>query len=304
MKAVLLYEYGGPEQLRYEETATPQCGDKEVLVRVRATSINPIDYKMRSGAAKARMPIELPAILGRDLAGEVVEAGRDVTGFPKGMRVMALTHRTYAEYAVAKAEVLCAIPEGLTFEQAAALPLVTTTGSQLIERAVKPKAGQTVLVTGALGSVGRTAVHVAHKCGARVLAGVRTNEKDEAKKLEADEVVAIDSDEEIGHLHDLDAIADMVAEWRDDSEALEGDSKGVEVLGSVLGSPKGADKHDIRVEAFMAQPDAPRLRQLAEDVARKEFAIPIARTMKLAEIQEAHRLAERGGVAGKIVLVP
>jgi NADPH:quinone reductase-like Zn-dependent oxidoreductase len=210
MKAVLLYAYGDPEQLRYEETEMPKYGDNEVLVRVRATSINPIDLKMRSGAAKARMPVEFPAILGRDLAGEVTEAGRNVRGFPKRMRVMALANGTYAEYTVAKADVLAPIPDALSFEQAGALPLVTTTGSQLIERAVKPKAGQTVLVTGALGGVGRSAVHVARKHGARVLAGVRVKEKEEAAKLGADGVVAIDSEEEIKHLHDLDAIADTV----------------------------------------------------------------------------------------------
>jgi NADPH:quinone reductase-like Zn-dependent oxidoreductase len=302
MKAVLLYAYGDPAQLRYEETDMPKYGDDEVLVKVHATSINPIDLKLRSGAAKSRMPLTLPAILGRDLSGEVAEAGRSVTGFPKGMRVMALANRTYAEYTVVTADVLAAIPEALSFEQAAALPLVTTTGSQLIERAVKPKAGQTVLVTGALGGVGRTAVHVAQKHGARVLAGVREKEKEEASKLKAEGVVAIDSEEEIGHLHDLDAITDTVG-GTTIQRLLKTIRKGG-VLGSVLGQPEGADKYDIHVEAFMAQPDASRLYQLADDVARHEFSIPIARTMKLQEIQEAHRIFERGGLRGKIVLVP
>jgi NADPH:quinone reductase-like Zn-dependent oxidoreductase len=302
MKAVLLYSYGDPSQLRYEETAMPKYGDDEVLVKTHATSINPIDVKIRSGAAKSRMPIQLPAILGRDLSGEVVEMGPKVKGFPKGMRVMALANRTYAEYTVAKADVLAAIPDALNFEEAGALPLVATTGAQLIERAVKPKAGQTVLVTGALGSVGRTAVHVARKQGARVLAGVRAKEKEEASKLNADGVVAIDSEEEIGHLHDLDAIADTVG-GTTIQRLLKTIRKGG-VLGSVLGQPEGADKYDIQVEALMAQPDASRLYQLAEDVARHEFSIPIARTMKLQEIQEAHRIFERGGLSGKIVLVP
>jgi NADPH:quinone reductase-like Zn-dependent oxidoreductase len=302
MKAVLIYAYGGPDQLRYEEAPMPKCGDDEVLVKVRATSVNPIDYKIRSGAAKARMPIEFPAILGRDLAGEVVEAGRAVLGFPKGMRVMALTNRTYAEYTVAKASVLAPIPDALSFEKAGALPLVTTTGSQLIERAVKSKAGQTVLITGALGSVGRSAVHVARKQGARVLAGVRAKEKKEAEALKVDGVVAIDSEEEIGRLHDLDAIADTVG-GQTIQRLLKTIRKGG-VLGSVLGEPEGASKYDIHVQAFMAQPDASRLQELANDVARNEFSIPIARTMKLQEVQEAHRISEQGGVAGKIVLVP
>jgi NADPH:quinone reductase-like Zn-dependent oxidoreductase len=302
MKAVLLYSYGDPAQLRYEETAMPHYGDDEVLVRVCATSINPIDVKIRSGAAKSRMPIEFPGILGRDLSGQVAETGRNVQGFPKGMRVMALANRTYAEYTVAKADVLAPIPDGLSFEQAAALPLVTLTGAQLIERAVKPKAGQTVLVTGALGGVGRSAVHVAHKHGAHVFAGVRAKEKEEASKLGVDGVVAIDSEEEIVRLHDLDAIADTVG-GTTIQRLLKTIRKGG-VLGSVLGQPEGADKYDIHVEAFMAQPDASRLHQLADDAARHEFSIPIARTMKLQEIQEAHRVFERGGLAGKIVLVP
>jgi NADPH:quinone reductase-like Zn-dependent oxidoreductase len=304
MKAVLLYAYGDPSQLRYEETDIPQYGENEALVRVRATSINPIDLKIRSGAAKARMPLELPAILGRDLAGEVAETGRNVTGFPKGMRVMALTNRTYAEYTVVKADLLAPIPPALNFEQAAALPLVTLTGAQLIERAVKPQAGQTVLITGALGGVGRSAVHVARKHGARVLAGVRGNEKDkaEAAKLGVDGIVAIDSEEEISHLRDLDAIADTVGGTT--IQRLLKTIRSGGVLGSVLGQPEGVSKYDIRVEAFMVQPDASRLHELAEDVARHEFSIPIARTMKLHDIQEAHRISEQGGLGGKIVLIP
>ena len=115
MKAVLLYSYGDPEQLRYEEIPVPKYGDNEVLVKMHATSINPIDVKIRSGAAKSRFPIEFPAILGRDLSGEVAETGRNVQGFPKGMRVMALANGTYAEYTVAKADVLAPIPDALSF---------------------------------------------------------------------------------------------------------------------------------------------------------------------------------------------
>lgn len=302
MKAVVLDEYGDPEKLNYRDIPMPEIGNNEVLVKVKATSVNPVDYKLRSGAAKARMPLEFPAILGRDLSGEVVETGRDVTGFPRGMRVIALANGTYAEYTVAKADVLSPIPESLTFEEAAALPLVVTTGAQLIERAVKPTAGQTVLVTGALGGVGRTAVHVAKKHGARVLAGVRPSEKEEASSLGADGVVAIDDEQEIEKLHDLDAIADTVS-----GNTIERLLKAIRdggVLGSVLGEPPGAKKYNIRVEAFMAQPDASRLYQLADEAARGEFSIPIDRTLKLSEVAEAHRLAEAHATRGKILLVP
>ena len=302
MKAIVLHQYGGPEQLHYEDAEIPKYGDAEVLVKVKATSVNPIDFKLRSGDAKARMPLEFPAILGRDLAGEVVEYGSNVTGFPKGTRVMALANGTYAEYTVARADVLAPIPESLAFERAAALPLVLTTGAQLIERAVKPQRGQTVLVTGALGGVGRTAVHVARKHGVRVLAGVRSNEKDKAAELSVDGVVALDNEEEIGRLHDLDAIADTVG-----GTTIQRLLKSIRVggvLGSVLGVPAGAQNYKIHVEPMMAVPDASRLYELADDFARGEFSIPIARTMKLQDAGEAQQLAESGGVGGKIILVP
>lgn len=302
MKAVVLDEYGAPEKLIYRDSPMPGYGDKEVLVKVKATSVNPIDYKLRSGAAKSRMPLKFPAILGRDLSGEVVATGRAVTGFEKGMRVMALANGTYAEYTVAKADVLAPIPEALTFEQAAALPLVMTTGTQLIERAVKPKAGQTVLVTGALGGVGRTAVHVARKHGVRVLAGVRTSERNDASKLEVDAVVAIDNEDEIEKLHDLDAIADTIG-----GQVIERLLKAIRkggVLGSVLGAPPEAKKYNIRVEAIMAKPDASRLYQLADESASGEFSIPVDRVMKLEQAAEAHRLVEAHEVKGKIILVP
>ena len=302
MKAIVLHEYGGPEQLRYEDSDVPEYGDNEVLVRVRATSINPVDFKIRSGAVRSFMPVEFPAILGRDLSGEVAEFGRNVTGFPKGMRVMALANGTYAEYTVAKADVLAPIPDALNFEQAAALPLVVTTGAQLIERAVKPKPGDTVLVTGALGGVGRSAIHAARRLGARVLAGVRGSEKDEAAQLGADGVVAIDSENEIERLRDLDAVADTVG-----GKVIQRLMRCIReggVLGSVLGPPEDARKYNIRVEAMMAMPDASRLYALADDVARGGFSIPIARSMRLEQAPEAHRLAESGGVGGKIILVP
>lgn len=303
MKAVLLHEYGDADRLRYEDTDVPGYGDNEVLVRMRATSINPIDYKVRSGEARERFPVEFPAILGRDLSGEVAESGRAVTGFPKGMRVMALANGTYAEYVVVKADVLAPIPEALSFEQAAALPLVTLTGAQLIERAVKVKPGETLLVTGALGSVGRSAVHVARKHGARVLAGVRRDEVEEAKReLHVEEAIAIDDEDAVAKLHDLDAIADTVGGTT--IQRLLHAIRSGGVLGSLLGKPQGADQHDIRVEAMMAVPDASRLYQLAEDAARGEFSVPIARVMKLEEIASAHRLAERHETKGKIILIP
>jgi NADPH:quinone reductase-like Zn-dependent oxidoreductase len=302
MKAVVLYEYGDIDKLQYETNQVePPFGPNEVRVRVHATSINPIDWKLRSGAARARMPIQLPAILGRDLAGEVADFGRDVTGFKKGQRVMALANGTYAEFTTVKADVLAPIPDKLGFEQAAALPLVLTTGAQLIERAVKPQPGWTILVTGAVGGVGRTAVHVARKHGAHVIAGVKSSQRDEAAKLGAERVVALDDDKDVATLRDLDAIADTVN--GETIAKLLGAIKPGGVLGSVLGEPKAAAGKNIQVHAIMAQPDASRLFELAEDVARGEFTIPIAKVFRLDEARKAQDFAENKHPNGKVLLV-
>jgi NADPH:quinone reductase-like Zn-dependent oxidoreductase len=134
---------------------------------VRATSINPVDYKIRSGTAKGSMPVEFRLSEEAIFLQELSNPERDVNGFPQGMRVMAPANGTYAEYTVAKADVLAPIPDALSFEEAAVLPLVSLTGAQLIEGARKPEAGHTVLITGALGGVGRAAVHVARQYSVR-----------------------------------------------------------------------------------------------------------------------------------------
>lgn len=302
MRAVVLYEYGDVNKLQVEnDQQEPPFGPNEVRVRVRATSINPVDWKLRSGAARARMPLEFPAILGRDLAGEVVEFGRDVTGFHKGMSVMGLANGTYAEFTTVKADILAPIPDTLSFEQAAALPLVLTTGAQLIERAVKVGPGWHILVTGAVGGVGRTAVHVARKHGAHVIAGVKSSQREEAARLGADRVVSLEDPAEVNSLRDLDAIADTVG-----GETIAKLLKAIKpggVLGSVLGEPKEAAGKDIQVHAFMAQPDASRLYELAEEVARGEFSIPIAKVFRLEEARKAQYVAEYEHPPGKVLLV-
>ena len=137
MKAVQLHGYGGVDQLHYEDVPDPKPGRGEVLVKVISTSVNPIDYKIRSGAMKERMKLEFPFILGRDVAGEVVELGPEVKQWQVGDAVLGLVNHSYAQYLVAKAEDLARAPAGLDLSEAGRLPLVVTTGAQLIERGVK-----------------------------------------------------------------------------------------------------------------------------------------------------------------------
>jgi len=189
----------------------PKPAEGEVLVRVSATSLNPADWMLRSGVIKDLIPIEFPYILGCDLAGIVREVGEGVTDFKLGDRVMAMTMHTYAELCTVKAAALVKIPDGLEMTTAATLPLVNLTGDQLIRRGAQVKPGQTVLITGALGSVGRSAVFAASQIGARVIAGVRGKRRDAARHLPGvSEAIAIDDDAEIDKLGPLDCVADTI----------------------------------------------------------------------------------------------
>jgi NADPH:quinone reductase-like Zn-dependent oxidoreductase len=301
MKAVVLHEYGGPDKLKYEVVPDPVAGQGEVLVRVAATSVNPIDYKMRSGEMKQYFPLELPAILGRDLSGIVREVGQGVSGFAPGDKVMATATKTYAELVVVKANDLALVPEKLDLVHAAALPLVTLTGEQMITRGTKIQSGQTVLVAGAVGGVGRSAVWTAKKAGAIVFAGVRKSQLKEAETLNADHVIALDDVAAMDKLGFIDAVADAVG--GETANQLLAKVKQGGVFASVLGPPSDAKMHPTaRVEIIRSEPDAKTLRTLAEELVAGRFAIPIDRMVPLAEAGEAQAAAAKGGI-GKILLL-
>ena len=300
MKAVLLRGYGDVSQLSYEDVPEPLAAAGEVLVKTIAVSINPIDWKLRRGDLKEMMPLEFPTILGRDLSGEVVALGEGVEGLKVGERVFGLVNRSYAEYVVCKPVDLARTPENLDGIDAAALPLVLLTGSQVIEVGVRPRPGEIILVTGAIGGVGRTAVHVAKQHGAHVIAGVRSSQRAEAEGLGADRVIALDDMKEIAGLPELDAVADMVGHETIDRILLRIKKNGV--LATVLGAPPSAEGRDLRVVSIWAQPDSVRLEELGREVARGLFSIPISKRFELSQIREAQQLAEKGGI-GKIVLI-
>ena len=301
MKAIQIHGYGGVDQLRYEDVPTPTPGPNEVLVKVAATSVNPIDWKIRRGDRKATVALEFPTILGRDIAGEISGAIPTGSGLKPGQKVAALGTRAYAEFVSVPIAALVAVPEGLDIEQAGALPLVVSTGAELMER-IGPQRGDTVLVTGALGGVGRTAVCVALERDAHVIVAVRARQNHQAQVLKAAQIVALDSDEEINALPELDAIADTV-----NGEVigkLLAKLKRGGVLGSVLGKPKAAEGKDIRVEAFMVQPDAQRLARMLQAIRTGRLEIPIVRRFKLSEAAAAQQLAEAGHAGGKVLLLP
>ena len=301
MKAVVLHEYGGPEKLKYEEWNDPQAGDGQILVRVVAAGINPIDWKLRSGAMKAFMPLELPAILGYDYSGVVHAVGKGVEGYAVGDKVFGRAGKTYAELVLADLAGLAKLPKGLDPIAAAALPVVLNTGEQLIVQYGKVQPGQTVVITGALGSVGRTAVWVAKKLGAHVIAGVRGSQKKAAEELGADALLALDSRAEVDALGLVDVVADTIGGAV--SDALLGKVKPGGVYASVVGPPPNAHLHPkVKVEAFGSHPDGAGMHSLAADIVSGKFKISVDRTFPLADAAKAHAEAEKGGV-GKVLLL-
>jgi NADPH:quinone reductase-like Zn-dependent oxidoreductase len=301
MKAVVIHEYGPPSVLKYEDVDDPVAGDGEVLVKVSAASVNPIDWKMRSGAAKERFPVEFPWILGRDLSGIVRAVGPKVSGFEPGDKVLALAWKTYAELAIVKATELVKVPEGLDVVEAAAVPLVTLTGEQVIRLGAKIEPGQTVLVTGALGGVGRSAVWAAKQAGAVVIAGVRKRRLKEAEEVGADQLLALDDKDALAKLGFIDAVADTVGGATAESLLIKVRPGGVFAT-VVSPPPDGALHPTIQVVRIMTKPDAESLEKLAQAVASGQLKIPIDRMLPLADAAEAQVAAEKGGI-GKVLLV-
>lgn len=301
MRAVVLHEYGGPEKLVFEtDVPAPTVGDDAVLIHAVATSVNPIDWKIRSGARQQDFPLKMPAILGKDVSGVVSAVGTNVRNFEVGDRVFALADATYAEFVAVDAAIVAHVPDGCDLVDAAALPLVSLTGDQLVRLAARGEKGKRILVTGALGSVGRAAVHTARKMGMNVVAGVRAEQVEAAVALGV-ETLAIDDPEAVRRFSVVDAIADTVG--GDTAAALFATLKEGGTFGYASRLPEGCvQKHPaVTVNRVFARPDASKIREFADDVRDGKFTLPVRHRMPLREAAEAHARLERGG-GGKVVL--
>jgi NADPH:quinone reductase-like Zn-dependent oxidoreductase len=301
MKAAVIHEYGSPDELKLEDMPDPSPGPGEVLIRTAATSINPLDVKMRSGAVKEYFPVSFPAILGWDVSGTVEKVGPGVKNFTKGDKVFGQTAQADATMCVVKVADLARVPDGMDLVSVAALPTVTTTGAELAALALEGKNGGTLLVTGAAGNVGRSAVFVAKEKGATVIAGVRKGQIEEARALGADRIVALDDETAIAGLELLDAIADTVNGTT--ATKLIGKLKQGGVFASVLSAPTNAAEYpSIAVKTMQVKADPRVLSHMAEAVRSGKLSIPLGQRFALKDANKAHAAAEKGA-AGKILLV-
>lgn len=301
MKAAVMKGYGGPDVLEYGDFPDPIPGPGEVLIKVAAASINPVDLMQRAGATKDYFSLQFPNVIGWDVSGRVIQLGPGVTNFAVGDPVFAWAFHTYAELCVVRADVLAKIPDGIDIVEASALPLVTTTGSQLISKASGIGQGQTVLVSGAVGSVARAAVCTAKDAGAIVIAGVRKNQLSEARELRVEKIVALDDDSDFNSLPQVDFVANTVRGATAEQVLTKVREGGT--FASVTGVPDKAKAYpSIHGVAFVSKQNPETLLYMAGAVKDGRLRIPIAKKLPLREARQGH-IDVANGAAGKILLV-
>ena len=302
MKASVVTAYGGPEVMKYQDMPDPKPGVGDVLVKTVGIGINPEDMLERNGDLKDHWRLQFPAIIGLDVSGTVVATGDGVTDLKVGERICGWSYHTYAELVADKATLFAKVPETMDLVDAAAIPLVGVTGSQLISVAAGLQPGQTVLVSGAAGAVGRCAVYMAKALGAHVIAGVRRFQLDQANSIGADETVALDDPAAFAMIPQVDVIAntlrgkaatDLLAKVKDHG-----------TFASVTGEPEGAESYpNVRVVSFRSKQDRAGITFIADAVNAGKLAIPIGRREELKNAGAAQAAFTKGGI-GKVLLTP
>jgi NADPH:quinone reductase-like Zn-dependent oxidoreductase len=302
MKASVVSAYGGPEVMKYQDMPDPELGVGDVLVKVAGIGINPEDMLERNGDLKDRWPMHFPAIIGLDVSGTVIATSDGLTDLKIGDRVCAWSYHTYAELVADGATLFAKVPETMDLVDAAAIPLVGVTGSQLISVAGGLQFGQTVLVSGAAGAVGRCAVYMAKALGGRAIAGVLRSQLDQADSIGADETVALDDPAAFAAIPQVDVVANTLRGKA--ATDLLAKVKAAGTFASVTGEPDGArDYPNVRVVPFRSQQDREGIAFIAEAVSTGKLTIPIGRREELKNAGAAQAEFTNGGI-GKVLLVP
>jgi NADPH:quinone reductase-like Zn-dependent oxidoreductase len=300
MKAVRIAQYGGSEQLKYEEVPLPEVGAGHVLAKVRYAGVNPGDWKIREGYLKLR-PASFPLTLGQDFAGEIVTGGGDSGHFRTGERVFGFGEGTYAEFTVAAITDIVAIPEKMEFAVAAALPTAGLTALQAIRDYVHPRPGTRILIQGAAGSVGSFATQIAKRWGAQVIGTASGEDIVYLRSLGHVEVVDY-KHERFESVGQVDAVLDLIG---GETAAR---SFAVVKKGGVLVSPVHAANAEMAAQAGIRAVDvvvkwsAADLAELAGFVERGDVKPRVGEVFRLEQAREAQDASQQGRAKGKILL--
>ena len=309
MKAVRYHEYGDESVLRYEDAPRPSAGAGQALVRVAATSFNPVDVAIRAGFLRDAFPLTFPHVPGFDVAGTVAEVGDGVTGLTPGDDVIGFlpmgTDGAAAEYVVAPADVLAAAPGRIPLADAAALPSAGLTAWQALHEHLGLQPGQRLLVNGASGAVGGYAVQLAKAQGAVVIAVVGPNSADRVARYGADQVL----DRTAGPVSDavaepVDAVLNLAPVGPDDVAALIGLVRpGGGYVTTVPGGPL-EPAGDVRASSMFVRSDAAQLTELVGRVDTGDLRVWVSDTVPLGDLPSVHARSARGQLHGKVVVTP
>jgi len=306
IKAIVVHEFGGPEVLKYEDVPKPEPKENEILVRVIAGGVNPVDDGLRSGHYSKYFGPKPPFTPGGDIAGVVEKIGTKITKFKAGDAVYAYLDLDrgggYAEYTVTNEKEAAPKPKSLTFEEAAATPIVALTAWQALVDTAKLSAGQTILIHGGSGGVGSFAIQIAKAKGAKVYATASTANQDFLKQLGADVAIDYTKQKFEDVAKDVDVVLDSVG--KDTLQRSYGVVKKGGFLVTIVARPDSAEleKHGIHGSSLSVAPNSQELTEITKLIEEKKIKVIVSQTFPLSDAAKAQEQAATGHTLGKIVL--
>ncbi|UOR11130.1 NADP-dependent oxidoreductase [Halobacillus amylolyticus] len=308
MKAIVIEQYGGKEQLIEREVPAPEIQQDQVLVELHATSINPIDWKLREGYLQEKLNFEFPIILGWDAAGVVKKIGSAVKNFKEGDRVFArpetTRNGTYAQYAAVDEYLLAHLPDSISYEEAAAVPLAGLTAWQCLVDFANIKKGDKVLIHAGSGGVGHFAIQIAKSFGATVAATASSRNQDWVEELGVDHFIDYKQEDFSELLSDYDIVLDTMG-----GDIQEKSFKVLKEGGrmpSIVQPPDGevAESFGVKAGFVWLEPDGGKLSKLANLMVKGEMKPVIGHQFDFSEqgLKKAHELSETHHAKGKIVI--
>ena len=305
MKAIRIHAYGGSENLKYDEVPRPEPRSGEVLIQVYAAGVNPIDWKIREGLLKQVYDYSLPVITGADVAGVVTSVGDGVTTLQPGQAVYGtadmMLSGAYAEYALGYADAIAPTPETLDYLHAASVPLVAITAWQSLFDGANLQPGQSVLIHGGAGGVGRYAIQLAKWKGARVIATASAANLNDVKNLGADQAINYAAQPFEQQVKDVDMVLDLVGgETQARSWQI---IRPGGVLVSTVGVPQSGIPQGIQAVPIFANLRAnSQLQQIAQLIDHGQIKVSVEQIFELAEAAKAQEVSQHGHPRGKLVL--
>ena len=301
MRAIQAHDYGGPEVLVLEQAPRPEPNDDQVLIRLKAAGINPTDWKNRAGYYKQFMPLEFPWTPGVDGSGVVEAVGANVTMLKVGDEVYGIVSGGYAEYALALANEVQPKPAGITFEQAAALPLGALTAWGAVIDAARVEKGQRVLVHGAAGGVGSYAVQLAKWKGAHVTGTASADNLESVRSLGTDDVIDYNATRFETVLKDLDAVIDTVGGNLPERSFQVIRPGGILVMIAARLAEDAGKAQNIRA-VTVGRASADKLKRVSELIEAKQLEPVVGPVFPLADVRQAHERSQTGHGRGRIIL--